>query len=58
MKLSEFIRDAQQLAGEGNDPELQLFDRNRAVDLINDPDTDTWDFEVMRGDNCIVIEFD
>ncbi len=57
MKLSEFIRDALQLAGD-TDPELELFDRNRGVELRNDPDTDMWDFEVMRGDNCIVIEFD
>ena len=57
MKLSDFVRDAQARFGD-SDPDILLFDRNRGVELINDPDSNTWDFEVLRGDNCIVIEFD
>lgn len=58
MKLSELIKDLQHL-GEvvGGDPEFQLFDKERNQTLVNDPDGDVQDFEVLRGDNLVVIEF-
>lgn len=59
MKLSEMIRDMQQLASTMDaDPEVILFDRFGDREMKLDPDSDTFDFQIMRGDAQIVIEFD
>ncbi len=60
MKLSEFIRDLQNLADampNCDDPEVVLFDRLREQTLSVDPDADRFEFEALRGDGEIVIEF-
>lgn len=60
MKLSEFIRDMQQLAGEGNDPEVILFDIESHTDFVLRPDEGPegrFDFQITRGDDQIVLEF-
>lgn len=58
MLLSDFIHQALRLAGDNPEATIELFDRHRGVELHNNPDTDTWDFELFRGDTGIVIEFD
>ena len=60
MKLSEFIQQAQQMAAQTDipDPELVLYDRFGDRTMKLDADADVWDFELTRGQNEIVIEFD
>jgi hypothetical protein len=58
MDLEDFITQLRQMAKGKDKPTVTLFDRHRAVELVNDPDSDTWDFEIMRGDDGPVIEFD
>ena len=40
------------------DPELVLYDRLGDRTMKLDADADVWDFELTRGQNEIVIEFD
>ena len=60
MKLSEFIQQAQQMAAQTDipDPALVLYDRLGDRTMKLDADADVWDFELTRGQNEIVIEFD
>ncbi len=57
MKLSEFIQTAQNLAGD-SDPELILYNRPADVELLLRPDSDIFDYEITRGIDQLVIEFD
>jgi len=61
MTIRELIQDLQRIADSnplGGDAEVTLFDRSGQRTLRVDPGTDTFDFEVMRGDGEAVIEFD
>lgn len=60
MKLSEFVQMLEHLAAsmpDCDDPEVGLYDRDREVTLVVDPDGDRFEFEVTRGDAEILIEF-
>lgn len=41
----------------GADAEVVLWDRTSQVELQVRPDNDQYDFEVLRGDGQVVIEF-
>lgn len=60
MKLKDFIQQVQEIAAhdlKGGDMEVILFDRTEGRELRVDIDADVADFEIMRGDGEIVIEF-
>lgn len=59
MKLTDAIKQLEQMAKMmGPHATLELFDRTTARTLKADPDTEQWDFEILRGDACVVIEFE
>ena len=58
MKLKDVIKDLQQLADQmGEDADFMLHDKTTGTDLVSDPDSDVWDFGIMRGENAVVVEF-
>lgn len=61
MRLSEFIRDMQHLASSMDvDPEVMLFDTETEKEYRLRPDEGDegrFDFQILRGDAEIVLEF-
>jgi len=58
MRLSQFAQVVESLASSmDGDPEVILFDRATETELRVDPDADVFDYEILRGDREIVIEF-
>jgi hypothetical protein len=58
MKLSDAITQLQQFAAKmGPDAEFALWSRDEDRMFQVDPDTEVWEFEILRGDNEVVIEF-
>lgn len=59
MKIKDVIKDLEQLAAQtekGLDAELVLYDRDSGRTFRNDGEQ-VWDFEILRGDLEIVVEF-
>ena len=61
MKLRDVIAQLQQFADQmDEDAEFELYDRSedRAI-IVGEVDGDEiWDFDISRGSNLVVIEFD
>lgn len=58
MKIKDVIEDLQRFADRvGEDAEFILYDRTEDKELRTDVEDDDWDFEILCGDNQVVIEF-
>lgn len=60
MMVKDLINELQRMAAQdlkGGDAEVILYDTNSDIEYHADPDSEDWDFEVLRGDGEIVIEF-
>ena len=58
MKLKDAIAQLQQFADRmGDDAEFALYDRHADAMLSVDPDADRFDFEILRGEGEVVVEF-
>jgi hypothetical protein len=59
MRLRDAINQLEQFAQQmGDDAEFGIYDRDNDVRYEVDPDYDVFEFEILRGDNEVVIEFD
>lgn len=61
MLLSDAIKQLQAFAAQlPADAKFELYDRteDRAVVVEQDAEDEIWDFEILRGENEVVIEFD
>lgn len=59
MKIRDLMKDLQDFADRmpsGQDAEVILYDRATQKELRVDPDTERFDFEVLRGDDEVCIE--
>lgn len=60
MTVREMIDQLHRLAtlnDAGLDSEVTLFDRADDRTIVTRPDEDVWGFEILRGENELVIEF-
>jgi len=58
MKLSEFIRAAQRPGAPADaDPEVVLYCRTTGREYRLDPDSDEFGFEILFGEDEVVVEF-
>ena len=60
MTIRDLIDQLQRFAAEdlkGGDMEVVLYDRLEHVEYTVNPDENRFDFELLRGDGEIVIEF-
>lgn len=58
MLLTDAIAQLQRFAEQlPSDARFELFDKDAERTLRADPDTEQWEFEILRGDKEVVIEF-
>jgi hypothetical protein len=60
MTINDLIHQLQQFAAQdlkGGDATVKLFDRRTDSEFVVNPDDDVFEFEVLRGDGEVVIEF-
>lgn len=60
MTIRDLIDQLERFAAqdpEGGGMEVVLFDRDSEAEFRVDPEADRFDFEVLRGDGRVVIEF-
>jgi hypothetical protein len=60
MTVRDAINQLEQFAEQvGDDAGFKLYDRSWVSprEYVVDPDDDKWEFEILRGDHEVVIEF-
>ena len=59
MDLSFLIHELQRMQAQmGPGATVTLYDKTTDRTLKADPDAENWDFDIMRGDDGVVIEFE